>query len=100
MLPRGSWTLQTDDPAYVVSDVQIDPANPMRVCIAMGYAGGYNQHRGGVLLSTDNGTTFTSLTAGMSIHQAPIAAVQFDPVDSRMIHAAVYGLGGWTYSPP
>jgi DNA-binding beta-propeller fold protein YncE len=99
MLPGGSWTFQTYDPAYTVSDVEIDPKNPMRVCIAMGYSTTDSQHRGGVLLSTDNGTTFTSLTAGMSIHQAPIAAVQFDPVDSSMIHAATYGLGGWTYHP-
>jgi hypothetical protein len=52
------------------------------------------------LLSLDNGGTFTSLTAGLDIHQAPITDIQFDPVDSRLIHAAVFGLGGWTYFGP
>ena len=95
-LPGGSFTLQTADPSYTVSDVQVDPSNPMRVCAALGYGFYAGQHRGGVLLSTDNGTTFTSLTSGLDIHQAPIAAIQFDPVDSHYLHAAVYGLGGWT----
>ncbi len=99
-LPGGSFTLQTPDPSYTVSDVQIDPNNPLRVGAALGFAANAGQHRGGVLLSTDNGTTFTSLTAGLDIHQAPIAAIQFDPVDSRYIHAAVYGLGGWTGFAP
>ena len=99
-LPGGSFTLQTPDPSYTVSDVRVDPANPNRVCICMGFVSLGGQHRGGVLLSTDNGATFTSLTAGLDIHQAPIAAVQFDPADSRYIHAAVYGLGGWTCFAP
>lgn len=99
-LPGGAFTLQTADPSYTVSDVRVDSANPNRVCICMGFASLGGQHRGGVLLSTDNGGTFTSLTAGLDIHQAPIAAVQFDPADSRYIHAAVYGLGGWTCFAP
>ena len=99
-MPGGAWTLQTADPSYTVSDVRVDPANPLRVAICMGFASLGGQHRGGVLLSTDNGATFTSLTAGLDIHQAPIAAIQFDPVDSRFIHAAVYGLGGWTGFAP
>jgi Immunoglobulin I-set domain len=99
-LPGGPWTFQTFDPSYTVSDVRVDPANSNRVAICMGFVSLGGQHRGGVLLSTDNGTTFTSLTAGLDIHQAPIAAIQFDPVDSRFIHAAVYGLGGWTGFAP
>jgi hypothetical protein len=95
-LPGGSFTLRSGDPAYTVSDVQVDPNHPMRVCAAYGFAFTAGQHRGGVDYSTDNGTTFTSLTAGLDIHQAPIAAIQFDPVDSHYLHAAVYGLGGWT----
>jgi hypothetical protein len=99
-LPGGSFTLQTADPSYTVSDVQVDPNNPMRVSAALGYAFTGGQHRGGVLLSTDNGTTFTSITSGLDIHQAPIAAIQFDPVDSHYLRAAVYGLGGWTCYVP
>ncbi len=99
-LPGGAFIRRTIDPSYIVSDVEIDPVNPSRVCIAMGYAGQLGQHRGGVLLSLDNGTTFTSLTAGLDIHQAPITNIQIDPVDPRIIHAAVFGLGGWTYVAP
>jgi photosystem II stability/assembly factor-like uncharacterized protein len=99
-LPGGVFTLQTADPSYTVSDVRTDPVKPDRVCICMGFASLGGQHRGGVLLSTDNGSSFASLTAGLDIHQAPIAAVQFDPADSRYIHAAVYGLGGWTCFAP
>jgi hypothetical protein len=99
-LPAGVFTLQTIDPSYSVSDVKVDPSNPNRVVICMGYGGQCIQHRGGVQVSTDNGSTFTSLTAGLDIHQAPIAAVQLDPADSHIMHAAVYGLGGWTYSGP
>jgi hypothetical protein len=95
-LPGGAFTLQTTDLAYAVGDVQVDPANPARVCAALGYAFTAGQHRGGVLLSTDNATSFTSITSGLDIHQAPISAIQFDPVDSHYLHAAVYGLGGWT----
>ena len=95
-LPGGSFTLRSGDPAYTVSDVQVDPNNPMRVCATFGFAFTAGQHRGGVDYSTDNGATFTSLTAGLDIHQSPIAAIQFDPVDSHYLHAAVYGLGGWT----
>jgi len=99
-LPGGTFTLRTTDPSYTVSDVEVDPNNPNRICAARGYAGTAAQHRGGVLLSLDNGTTFTSLTAGLDIHQAPISDIQIDPVDSRVIHAAVFGLGGWTYFAP
>jgi hypothetical protein len=83
-----------------VSDVQVDPNNPMRIYAAFGYAFTAGQHRGGVDLSTDNGTSFTSLTAGLDIHQAPIPALQVDPVNSHYVHAAVYGLGGWTCFVP
>ncbi len=100
-LPGGVFTRQWGpNGVYTVSDVEVHPTNPMRVAIAMGYVAQYGQHRGGVLLSTDNGTTFTSITAGLDIHQAPITDIQFDPVDPRYIHAAVFGLGAWTaYAP-
>lgn len=99
-LPGGRFMQQTGDPAYTVSDVEVDPNDPNRVYIAMGWAGNGGQHRGGVMMSNDNGTTFNSLTGGLDIHQAPITDIQIDPVDSRCVHAAVYGLGGWTYCPP
>lgn len=96
-LPGGAFTLQTGDPSYTVSDVEVDPTCPVRVYASLGYAGHLGQHRGGVLVSGDNGTTFASLTSGLDIHQAPIADIQVDPADARFLHAAVYGLGAWTY---
>ena len=84
-------------PAYIVSDVEFDPDCPSRIYISNGYMGDYGQHRGGILMSDDNGTTFTSITGGQDIHQAPISDIQVDPVSSRFVHTAVYGLGGWTY---
>jgi hypothetical protein len=50
-----------------------------------------------VLVSTDNGTTWSSITSGLSLHQAPISDVQVDPSDSRYLYAAVYGQGAWQY---
>jgi hypothetical protein len=96
-LPSGTFTRQTADPAYTVSDVEVDPNCPTRVYAAMGYAGTLGQHRGGVLVSRDNGATFTSLTSGLDIHQAPITDIQVDPLDARFLHVAVYGMGAWTY---
>ena len=85
------------DASYVVTDVEIDPVCASRIYICKGFLPGYIQHRGGILLSTDNGTTFTSITSGLDIHQAPISDIQVDPVSSRYLHAAVFGLGAWTY---
>jgi hypothetical protein len=97
MVAGGNWTQQSGDPSYMVSDVVVDPTDANRIYISLGFAGMLGQHRGGVRLSTDNGTTFNSITSGLSIHQAPIASLQVDPVDHRYLNAAVYGLGGWTY---
>lgn len=98
-LPGGAFLPRSGDPAYTVSDVVVDPTNPLRVCISHGFAFSYGRHRGGVLESLDNAETFTSLTAGLDLHQAPIASLQFDPADPRRLYAAVFGLGGWTYGP-
>lgn len=96
-LPGGAWTLQTPDPSYMMSDVEVDPTCATRIYAAFGYAGNLGQHRGGVVMSTDNGTSFSSLTSGLDIHQAPIADLQIDPLNARYVHAAVFGLGVWTY---
>ena len=96
-LPAGGWTLQSIDPSYVVSDVEVDPACPTRVYSAFGYAADMGQHRGGIAVSKDNGNSFSSITSGLAIHQSPIADIQVDPVDSRYLHAGIFGRGAWTY---
>ncbi len=98
-LPGGSFTYVTasGDPAYVVSDVEVDPTCASRIYIAKGYLGPFIAHRGGVLVSHDNGNSFTSITSGLTLHQSPVADIQVDPVNPRLIYAASYGLGGWTY---
>jgi hypothetical protein len=96
-LPGAAWTRQTPDPSYAVSDVEVDPHCATRVYAALGYAGNMGQHRGGVLRSSDNGATFTSITAGLDLHQAPITDVQVDPATPRYVYAAVFGRGAWVY---
>lgn len=96
-LSGATWTRQTPDASYAVSDVEVDPHCATRVYAALGYAGSLGQHRGGVLRSTDNGATFTSITAGLDLHQAPITDVQVDPATPRYVYAAVFGRGAWVY---
>jgi hypothetical protein len=97
LVPGGSWTLVTGGGGYTVSDVEVDPGCPNRVYAAFGFVGALGVHRGGVSVSTDNGTTWSSITSGLSLHQAPIPDVQVDPSDSRFLYAAVYGQGAWQY---
>jgi hypothetical protein len=85
------------DPSYVASDVEADPSCPSRIYFSRGFISSYIQHRGGVLMSNNNGDSFTSITSGLDIHQAPVSDIQVDPIDSRYVYAAVYGLGAWTY---
>lgn len=86
------------DSSYVVSDVEVDPTCPSRIYIAKGYLGSLNLHRGGVLVSLDNGNTFKSITSGLTLHQSPVSDIQVDPVNPRYVYAASFGLGGWTYT--
>jgi len=86
------------DSSYVVSDVEVDPTCASRIYIAKGYLGSINMHRGGVLVSLDNGNTFKSITSGLSLHQSPVSDLQVDPVNPRFVYAASFGLGGWTYT--
>jgi hypothetical protein len=85
------------DAAYAASDVEVDPTCASRIYVAKGYLGNFISHRGGVLVSNDNGNTFTSITSGLSLHQSPVSDIQIDPVNPRYVYAASYGLGGWTY---
>jgi hypothetical protein len=89
----SSWTRQTPFSNYTVSDVDVDPHCPTRLYISYGFVGTYGQHRGGISVSSNNGDTFTSITSGLPIHQAPIADVQVDLTSSQYVYAGVYGRG-------
>jgi hypothetical protein len=97
LVPGGSWMPVTGGDGYTVNDVEVDPGCPNRVHAALGFVGPLGVHRGGVRVSTDNGTTWSSITSGLSLHQAPISDIQVDPSDSRFLYAAVYGQGAWQY---
>jgi hypothetical protein len=95
--PGGSWTRQTPDASYIVNDVEVDPTCQSRVYAALGFAGHVSQHRGGVLRSSDGGTTFESITSGLDIHQALVANIQVDPANARYLYAGVFERGFWIY---
>lgn len=95
-LPGGTFTRVTTG-GYAASDVAIDPRCPKRLYVGLGYAADRMRHRGGVLWSQDNGSTFASLSVGRDVHATPIADVVVDPLDSRYLQVATYGRGVWTY---
>ncbi|MFN8243829.1 MAG: hypothetical protein U0X40_07210 [Ferruginibacter sp.] len=99
-LPGGTFTFMNSggDANYVVNDIEVDPNCPTRIYIAKGYASIWGLHRGGVLLSTDNGNSFSSITSGLDIHQGPVTDIQVDPVNSQFIYAASYGQSVWRWN--
>lgn len=72
-----SWRALLAD--VTVNDVHIDPRDPRRVLLAT--------DRGGVLLSTDGGVTFTPSNHGFS-HRS-VASVLVDAEDSQTIYVGV-----------
>jgi hypothetical protein len=93
----AEWTLANNLPGYTVSDVKIDPACPSRVYAAYGFIATWGQHRGGIDLSSDNGATWKSITAGNAIHSVPITDIEIVPTASQRLFAATYGRGLWVY---
>ncbi len=97
------FTLKVGGGGYVVDTVSVDPLNTARVIAGLGFVAGQMQHRGGIDVSCDGGGTWTNVTAGLPLHQAPIAQVAADPTSSEYTYAAVYEQGAWQYdtgSPP
>lgn len=92
----GAWTrLDASNPGYSVGDLAVDPSCPHRLYAAQGFVGTLGVHRGGITMSEDNGDTWTSITSGLDLHQAPIADVEVDAGGSHNLYAAVYGQGMW-----
>ncbi len=91
------WSLSTGGGGYTVSDVTVDPTCPTRVYAAFGFAGIRGEHRGGIEFSSDNGSSWSSITSGQVIHQGPVTMVQVDPSQPTTVYAATYGRGFWVY---
>jgi hypothetical protein len=95
---NGSWTRTTaSGSGYMVNKATVDPTCPSRVYAALGFGNPFINHRGGVLVSSDSGSTWTSITSGYDMHQGPVADVQVDPTTNRYLFLGSYGTGTWLY---
>ena len=97
LAPGGVWTLIDGGGGYVVNDVAVDPNCPSRVYWAKGFVARRQQHRGGIMVTHNNGATITNITAGSSFHNGPVADVEVDRFDKHYVYAASYGQGFWFY---
>jgi len=91
----GSWSLVHGGSGYTVTDITVDSTCPQRVYVGLGYASLFAYHRGGVNITEDNGGTWSNTTAGLALHQAPIADVEVQPGNNRYLYASVFGQGLW-----
>jgi hypothetical protein len=97
-LPGAStWTAVANAPGYPYSDVTVDPACHSRVYIGIGYLNQISRTRGGVLVSTNNGNNWTSLSSGYDLHNVPITQVLVAPGSPGRVLASTYGRGSWEY---
>ncbi len=92
------WSRSTGGGGYTVSDVTVDPSCPTRVYAAFGFVGIRGEHRGGIEFSSNNGSSWNSITSGQVIHQSPVTMVQVDPSQPTTVYAATYGRGFWVYN--
>ena len=101
--PAPTWQHVAGTSGYVFSDVEPVAGRDHCVYAAMGFIHGAVQHRGGVRFSSDNGATWTSLTAGSSLHNAPVSDVLVQPTsllqppEPRLAWVASWGRGVWQY---
>jgi hypothetical protein len=93
----GAWSLVLPETNYVTNDVAVDPSCPTRVYVAYGFVAARQQHRGGIVFTTNDGQTWDSLTAGVALHQTPIADVEVDVAEPRWVYAASHGRGFWIW---
>ena len=62
----------------MVNKVTVNPTCASRVYAALGFGDPLINHRGGALVSSDTGSTWSSLTSGYDMHQGPVADVQVE----------------------
>jgi hypothetical protein len=95
--PPDTWCRVFGGNGVIVNDVAVDPACPTRVYAALGWGGERQRHRGGILVSASNGGTWSSLTGGHALHQAPVTDVEVDAANPNWVYAASFGRGFWAY---
>jgi hypothetical protein len=97
-LPGSSpWTDVAPAPGYVYSDVAVDPSCHSRIYATLGYLDPISRSRGGIDVSGNNGSAWTSLTQGALLHNVPITQVIIAPGNPERVLASTYGRGSWEY---
>ncbi|HEY6971752.1 MAG TPA: hypothetical protein VJA94_21250 [Candidatus Angelobacter sp.] len=91
------WTPVSATAGYVYSDVVVDPACHSRVYAAIGYLDPITRSRGGIVFSSNNGSTWASLTQGAALHNVPITQVILAPGNPARVLTSTYGRGAWEY---
>lgn len=93
----NAWTLAGTPGGYAYSDVAVDPGCQTRIYGAIGYLDPISRSRGGIVFSSNNGASWTSLTSGAPLHNVPVTQVILDPVSPQRVLAGTYGRGSWEY---
>jgi|SRR5579872_960992 len=94
----GAWTAAAGtNSGYVYNDVAVDPTCHSRIYAAIGYLEPISRSRGGIVFSSNNGGSWTSLTSGAPLHNVPITQVILAPENPARVLASTYGRGSWEY---
>jgi hypothetical protein len=94
----GSWTRVPTVRGYANNEVVVDPACRTRIYVGTGYLDPISRTRGGVLFSSDNGNTWTSLSSGFDLHGVPITQIAVTSGSPARVLAGTYGKGSWEYN--
>jgi hypothetical protein len=94
------WVAVNTTRPYPVSDVVVDPTCRTRVYTAFGYLANKARTPGGIDVSSDNGATWRSLTAGHALHNSPVTQVLVDAAEPRRVFASTFGRGAWLWVWP
>jgi len=94
--PRDRFHRVLGGGGYVVSDVTVDPGCSSRIYVGFGFGSG-SVHRGGVAVSNDGGSSWSSLSAGQEVHSVPITGIQVAPTNPKRIYVGTYGRGAWAF---
>lgn len=95
--PGGSWQRTFGDDTTVVSDLLIDPVCNRRQFAAIGVGMQFGQQPGGVVVSVDDGLTWTRSTTGVALDRAPVTSLEMIRVGTvPTLLAASFGRGVWS----
>jgi hypothetical protein len=94
--PGGRFQRVLGGGGYIVSEVTVDPNCSSRVYVGFGFSFD-TVHRGGIAVSSDAGTTWSSLSAGHEVHSVPVTGIQVAPTNPQRLYVSTYGRGVWSY---